>query len=329
MRFILAIVISSVSMLVRSTEEVISAPNEDITSRENKLREERKEFFRIINGSSKIHDANSKQKKNVKVIVQMKQQQTRKRDEDTAVNILLTRASMKIDSLGIYAIDLTYNELQKLQNDPNVQSIEPDSEVSILEEPMTESAIKDHVRRLQEYAPWGIDEVLQDRNFWDNLTPNGTIKICVADTGYDLGHEDLPKAPDVIGSNNPAVSENWSYDGDGHGSHVAGTIAALGGNDKGTVGVIPNNKGGKFQLIIAKAFDKSGSGDESDILKAVESCRLNGANIISLSIGSSFYLDASAKMYQSLYDQGILIFAAAGNDGDSSYLYPASYSSVI
>merc|ERR1719183_3257797 len=104
--------------------------------------------------------------------------------------------------------------------------------------------------------------VLEEMNFWSKLgEPSGAIKVCVADTGYDLGHEDTPKGDDVTGTDNPEYSrESWNKDPHGHGTHCSGTVAALGGNNKGVVGVIPNNAGEKFQLVIANALMGSGSG---------------------------------------------------------------------
>merc|ERR1712174_152147 len=100
---------------------------------------------------------------------------------------------------------------------------------------------------------------------WSDLRdPNGTIKVCVADTGYDLGHEDTPKDNDVTGTDNPEYSnDRWDRDPHGHGTHCSGTVSALGGNDKGVVGVIPNNAGERFQLVIANSLTGSGSGSWS------------------------------------------------------------------
>ena len=145
---------------------------------------------------------------------------------------------------------ITKDDFHILENDPNVEYIELNHDAFIVDDPQR--------RHLDETVDWGVTEVLQNLTFWERLpAPNSEIKICICDTGYSLGHSDLPSGTDVIGFNNPSVeNEEWSYDGNGHGTHVAGTIAAL-ANDIGTRGVISDNKGGKFQLIIAKTFSAS------------------------------------------------------------------------
>merc|ERR1719373_1418549 len=174
--------------------------------------------------------------------------------------------------------------------------------------------------------------VLQDMNFWNNLgAPSGSIKVCVADTGYDPAHEDLPKGEDVTGKNNPEYpGSSWDVDGHGHGTHCSGTVAALGGNNKGVVGVIPDNAGGKFQLMTGKALSDSGGGSWSGVMKAVELCVNDGAKVVSLSLGGSGYSSSMDLFFKTLYEQqDVLFVAAAGNGGNSGYLYPASYGALM
>merc|ERR1740116_773070 len=145
--------------------------------------------------------------------------------------------------------------------------------------------------------------VLEDMDFWKGLDPpEGEIKVCVADTGYDLGHEDLPTGDDVTGSDSSSNGK-WNSDGHGHGTHCSGTVAGLGDNSKGVVGVIPDNAGGKFQLVIGKALSDSGSGSNSGVLGAVQSCVDNGAKVISLSLGGGGYSTTSNDFYNQLYEE--------------------------
>lgn len=89
-----------------------------------------------------------------------------------------------------------------------------------------------------------------------------TRKVCIIDSGYDLGHPDL-QSSGVTGRFNSGTG-NWFTDENGHGTHVAGTIAAL-ANNTGVVGVLPNNKVG---LHIVKVFTASGWGYSSSLIAA-------------------------------------------------------------
>merc|ERR1719278_1674315 len=156
--------------------------------------------------------------------------------------------------------------MEYLAQHPDIKSIELDTMMHALED------TAGHIRKLAEETPYGIPMVLEDMDFWKGLgAPSGSIKVCVADTGYDLGHEDLPTGSDVDGTDSPSNGA-WDSDGHGHGSHCSGTVAGLGDNNKGVVGVIPDNMGEKFQLLIGKALSNSGSGSFAGVLKAIDDC---------------------------------------------------------
>lgn len=125
--------------------------------------------------------------------------------------------------------------------------------------------------------------------------------------------------------------ELWDVDGNDHGTHCAGTIAAIGNNGKGVVGVNPNaHTSDGISLHIAKGLKDSGGGNSDSVLSAVASCVDNGANIISMSLGGGGYSSNENSVYRQTYqDENILIIAAAGNDGNSAKSYPASYDSVM
>jgi len=242
----------------------------------------------------------------------------------TMVESMSLKVEMEIERAGILGATITKKEMQYLEQHQDIERIEPDYKVYALGDPVS------HLRKLVESTPYGIDMVLQDKDFWKDLQPSGSIKVCVADTGYSRGHVDLPKGTDVTGTSNPEYSENWYQDGHGHGTHCSGTVAALGNNNEGVVGVIPNNAGQKFQLVIANALTGEGSGSSSGVLKAVETCVADGAKVVSLSLGGSPYSQITEDFYNNLYEnQGILFVAAAGNGGSSSKMYPASYPALM
>jgi len=161
--------------------------------------------------------------------------------------------------------------------------------------------------------------------------------ICMIDSGYDLNHEDLP-TDNISGTNNPG-SGNWYEDETGHGTHVAGTILAL-DNNIGVVGVIPN---GGIRVHVVKVFGENQPADSEDneesednwaysgdLVAALEVCESMGTDIVNMSLGGEGAIDAERIAFAHAHDAGILLVAAAGNDGPTGEpIYPASYDSVI
>jgi subtilisin family serine protease len=150
------------------------------------------------------------------------------------------------------------------------------------------------------------------------------VTVAVIDTGIDLTHPDL--AGNIVGSVN-FVNTNSANDDNGHGSHCAGTIAAI-NNTQGVVGVAPN-----ASLLAVKVLDRRGSGSYSAITSGINWAAANGANILSMSLGGS----ASNSAMQTACNtaaQSCFVVAAAGNSGDCNLStneinYPAYYSSVL
>merc|ERR1711862_739917 len=167
---------------------------------------------------------------------------TDRREEANIIKSLSMNVAMEIESAGIIAATVTKKDMEYMGENPGIKYIEEDSTLYAVDD------TAGHIRKLAEDTPYGIPMVLEDMDFWKGLdAPSGSIKVCVADTGYDLGHEDLPKGGDVTGSDSSS-NGSWDSDGHGHGTHCSGTVAGLGENSKGVVGVIPDNMNGKFQL---------------------------------------------------------------------------------
>jgi len=177
-----------------------------------------------------------------------------------------------------------------------------------------------------ESVPYGVN-LVRALDVSDELSYRK--KICIIDTGYDINHEDLPKAS-TGASITGASSGNliWSQDGNGHGTHVAGTIAAIQGNNKGVVGI---NRNGNVNLHIVRVFDNSGNFIwTSGLVSAAQNCVENGSDIISMSLGGSGYSSTENAVFKEMFEErNVLIVAAAGNNGNSQYSYPASYDAVM
>jgi subtilisin family serine protease len=199
--------------------------------------------------------------------------------------------------------------LQGLQNNPNIEYVEVDQ------------------RRfpMAEVTPYGITMVETEQVA---ATPPsgeaGRINVCIIDSGIMGGHEDFVGLP-VTGIND-SKSGSWNVDKCGHGTHVAGTIAAVAGNGVGVVGVAP----GAASLHIVKVFgDDCAWTFSSDLVGALNVCRNSGAKIVSMSLGGSFKNRTEDNAFASAYSAGVLSIAAAGNSGNTQMSYPASYSSVV
>lgn len=201
--------------------------------------------------------------------------------------------------------------LEALRANPNVAYIEPDPP----RYPMAQT------------QPYGIGLVQADQ-VSDSLASNRTV--CIIDSGYSLGHEDLDGDASIQGTNNSGTG-NWYEDTCAHGTHVAGTVSAL-NNGVGVVGVNPN---GNINLHIIKVFDGADCAwsYSSDLIAAAYACRDAGADVVSMSLGCTGRFCRSTTEENAFIDLndnfGMLSIAAAGNDGSTQYSYPASYNSVV
>lgn len=155
-----------------------------------------------------------------------------------------------------------------------------------------------------------------------SLSQGEGVKIAVIDTGCDLDHEDL-KANMLSGIN--FVEKNKDpYDENGHGSHTAGTIAAV-NNGGGMVGVAPKSK-----IIPVKALGRDGNGSLDGVVKGIIWSADNGADFISMSLGSPAPAQPLQKAIEYASSKGSIIFCAAGNAGaDVDVMYPAKYDHTI
>lgn len=170
---------------------------------------------------------------------------------------------------------------------------------------------------------WGITAV-RAREASKYNTGYGSL-VCILDSGIDSDHPDL--SANILGGENFVMMngvidpDRWDDDR-GHGTHVAGTVAAR-HNSYGVVGVAPRAK-----LFAAKVLNSSGSGYVSDLVEGIASCVNNGADVINMSLSTSSDSTVLRNIIESAYDAGVVVVAAAGNS-NSSVAYPAKYPQVI
>lgn len=149
---------------------------------------------------------------------------------------------------------------------------------------------------------------------FSNLEINGQgIIVCIVDSGIDLTHPDL-RHLELNGWKDFVNSKETVYDDHGHGTMMAGIISAKGGLTGVANGV---------SLLVAKALSEEGTGSDEIVSEAINWCRNNQADIISLSLGgapgiipSLFSGDLVEESVNDALDEGIYVIAAAGNDGE-------------
>ncbi len=178
--------------------------------------------------------------------------------------------------------------------------------------------MSDQIDPNAQITPYGVTMTQADQV---NPADPSNKTVCIIDSGYFLGHEDLPTA-NVTGTSESPDSP-WNQDGIGHGSHVAGIVAAV-NNDRGVVGADPG-----VNLHIVRIFDNDGNFFASSLINALGSCETAGANVVNMSFGGSDPSVLEQDAFANAYQAGILPVAAAGNDGDTTTSYPAGYDSVI
>ncbi|KZN69316.1 S8 family serine peptidase [Pseudoalteromonas luteoviolacea] len=234
-------------------------------------------------------------------------------------NDLNTTAIKTLPNINAVVMEVTPEQLAELEKNGDVETVEVDPKRYVPE------VIEAGISPLAESTPYGINMV-QAKLVSDAAAANR--KVCIMDTGYHRAHEDLVSAgvtgDDGYGSNDTGL---WYNDGNGHGTHVAGTIAALGGNGTGVVGVNPS---GNLGLHIVKVFNDSGRwAYGSDLIEAINQCEAAGSHITSMSLGGSGSSTAERNAFDQSYQRGMLHIAAAGNGGNSALSYPASYNNVV
>ncbi|OIQ08951.1 subtilisin E precursor [Moorella thermoacetica] len=204
--------------------------------------------------------------------------------------------------------------IEELGLHPDIRLIEDDFEVHTVELPAA------RIRQEKQTIPWGVERIGAPRA-WQVATGE-KVKVAVLDTGLDAGHPDL--AANVRGTQNIKFPGWRAGDGNGHGTHVAGIIAAL-NNSFGVVGVAP-----RAEIYGVKIFNRQGDGYISDIVAGLDWALKNKMQVVNMSFGTSHPSQALEEAVRKCVQAGMVLVAAAGNEGrDDSVLYPARYPGVI
>ncbi|MEK0317032.1 S8 family serine peptidase [Cohnella sp. 56] len=211
-------------------------------------------------------------------------------------------------------------EIKQLRGDPNIAFIEKNDSVTVQGITVSDTQGENASTNLSsEVIPWGNVAIGANLVQESELKGNG-IKVAVLDTGI-FAHPDLK----VIGGVNFVPTSTSYSDDNGHGTHVAGILAAQ-HNDLGIKGVAPN-----VDLYAVKVLDESGNGTYSQVIQGIEWAIDNHINIISMSFTGNSDSQALHEAIIKANSSGILLVGSAGNFGKGfeTEKYPALYPEVI
>jgi subtilisin family serine protease len=167
--------------------------------------------------------------------------------------------------------------------------------------------------------PWGIDKIDAEL-VWPSGNTADPIKVGIIDTGISTKHPDLvANVKGGVNTINPFKSWN---DDNGHGSHVAGIVAAL----NNTIGVVGGSPAADLYAI--KVLNAAGSGYLSDVIEGIQWAVANGMKVINMSLGTASDVQSLHDAVIAAKQAGVLAVAAAGNSG-GAVSYPAAYPEVI
>jgi thermitase len=193
---------------------------------------------------------------------------------------------------------------------PKVDYAEPDFMVQALGSPNDPGFVNQ----------WGMVKV-QALQAWDVTTGSSQVNIAILDTGVDLDHPDL--ATKIISNINFTTSPT-ADDAYGHGTHVAGIAAAITNNGLGVAGL-----GYTSTIMNVKVLGDDGLGYWSGVAQGIVWAADNGAEVINMSLGGSSGSSTVESAINYAWNKGVVVVAAAGNDGSSSPSYPAYYTNCI
>lgn len=197
-----------------------------------------------------------------------------------------------------------------LKNNPNVQFVEPNY--------IYESQFVPNDPGVSQQWAWGKIDAYRA---WDVSQGSASTVIAVVDTGVQLNHPDL--STKIVAGYDYVDGDTVADDGNGHGTHVAGSAAAKTNNSTGGAGMCPN-----CSIMPVRVLNNQGSGTLANVANGITWAANNGAKVINLSLGGS----GSATLQQAVdyaWSKGVFLACAAGNENTSNLTYPGGYANCF
>lgn len=228
----------------------------------------------------------------------------------------------------------TNKGIEELKKDGDIVSVEQNRVVTAFDveadanDISTSGIIDGDVAQMQ----YG-DEMVRAPEAWEMMPEDtATVRVAVIDTGIDATHPELAdcaiEGTTIIDTN--AAGDRYADDAKddhGHGTHVAGIIAAAWNNGIGINGIAGK---AKIEILPVKVLNDAGKGSTYDIIEGIRYAADHGASILNLSLGSGSSSKLEAEAVRYAQNKGCLVIAASGNDSiDVALNWPASYEDVI
>ena len=208
--------------------------------------------------------------------------------------------------------------LQRYQSDPQVESVEVNKKRQTEKKHQTGTTPSDPLYKYQ----WALPKIGWD-TVYSTIHPTNTATVAVLDTGVDASHPDLQANVD------PGTSildgSNGLRDPYGHGTWLAGIVAAVTNNGTGLAGISPDG----VRLVPVTVLDANGIGQDSDIIAGVVWAADHGADVILMSFSNPDFSVHLQEAIDYAWSKGTVLVAAAGNDAVNNPTFPAGDRGVI
>ncbi|HLC97376.1 MAG TPA: S8 family serine peptidase [Candidatus Nanoarchaeia archaeon] len=225
---------------------------------------------------------------------------------------------------GVVSVEVSPQAAEQLENNPRFTVLGQATQWHVDAKPGSGTATRQYTPSDQ--TPWGMQAVYNDPAL--TATSGGAgVTVAVLDTGAKKDHFDLKNRIVQCKDFTRGGVRNGCNDVYGHGTHVAGTIAADGGSDgRGIYGVAP-----EASLYAYKVCGNSGLCWSDDVAAAIAHAADQGANIVSMSLGGSALASVERNAIDYAVASDVLVIAAAGNSGPNlnTIGYPGAYVKVV
>src|SRR5829696_8213641 len=234
--------------------------------------------------------------------------------EEQAADVAAAGASdvSVIPALRMRAVDATDSAIAALTSSPDVARVEADHVRDVQAEPTD-----------PEYGnQWSLPRIGWDQ-VHDSVFPFGSATVAVLDTGVDASHPDL--AGQLVPGTSVLDGSDGSADPNGHGTWMAGIVAAATDNSIGISGI--GYAGVRVMPVTVLGAD--GTGQDSDIISGVIHAADHGADVVLMSFSNPGFSQALQAAIDYAWSRGVVVVAATGNDGSSVATFPAGDRGVV